>query len=450
MKLTIRSLLVLILALSAAVLLTACGGNWGTPYPSLDEEGFTVSVRYDANGGVFAGTNNVTVVDVFSPAGMTPNANGEFEFPLLTPDDPLRKEGAFSISRTSYFLAGWYAERTPRVNAEGTPLDEFGVPTAVSGRPQGYTYADRWDFENDTLKISAEREGSSETPVLTLYAAWIPYFEYEFLTDAGERIGSVSGIDLEAPAWSESTGKLDLKRFPDRDGMTLDAVYLDESGTVPMTEAIRGESFVDYETGTTSTESVKVYTRWIDGEWFKIHTAKQLFQNSRLGGNYILCADLDFSDTVWAPVFTTGRFTGTIVGNGHTIRNVTVVQGDASKTTGGLFGTIDASARISDVNFENVSYTVGAGSRMQGATFGLLAGTLSDGATLENVTVSGALLISEECYPSSDYRIGLLFGSGAVPAVSQENVTCRVAEEGSEKIAVAVAEDGTVTVTFVG
>ena len=46
--------------------LSACS-SFGTPWDRMDGEGYTVSVRFDANGGLFAGTEKVTVVDVFHP-----------------------------------------------------------------------------------------------------------------------------------------------------------------------------------------------------------------------------------------------------------------------------------------------------------------------------------------------------------------------------------------------
>lgn len=441
-------LLTAVCALCVLCTLTACTGRGGPPYQSLDEQGYTVSVRFDANGGVFAGTNDVTVVDVFNPENESVNANGETEFRLLSPDDPLRKERAFSISRTGYFLAGWYTERTLRTDENGAPADEYGVPTAESGRPQGYTYAGRWDFATDVAAKKIDGTESSETPILTLYAAWIPYFDYEFYTETGDPLGSLSLIDLETPAWDESTGKLNLKRFPDRDGMTLDGAFLDAACTLPMTDALRGTAYVDYETGTTKTESVSIYTKWLTGDWFRIYTPKQLLQNAKLGGHYVLCADLDFSDAVWPPLFATGKFTGSIIGNGHKISNVSVTQADASKTAGGLFGQIDASATLTDVCFENISYTVKAGSRMQGASFGLLAGSVADGATLEGITLTGILYISESCYPQSDYRIGLVTGIGSVNGIDDSGITCRPLEEGTERISVELGENGAVILTF--
>lgn len=433
--------------------LCACSDNWESPYDSLDREGYNISVRFDANGGVFAGTNDVYIVDVYNIENGV-EKNGEVGFYLLSPEDSRRAEGAFSVSRSGYFLAGWYTERTLRVDEYGNALDEFGVLTSVSGREQGYSYSGRWDFESDLLTVDGNAEHSSSTTVATLYAAWVPYFSYDFYSvdaQTGETvfIESVSSIDLDIPQWNETTGKLDLEKFPSRENMTFDAAYLDAELTTELSEKISGtESFVDYETGTTSTESVNIYTTWLEGTWFKIYTAQQFFNNSRLDGNYMICADLDFEGAVWSPTLVKGRFSGKIYGNGYTISNITATQADNSQIYGGLFGTLESGAVIQDLTLENVTFTIEAGSRMQGAAFGLLAGSVSSDAALENVTVTGCLYISESCYPQADYSIGLLCGSGTSDGVSY-TIECMLEEDNTGAISVSVDDDDTVTITFV-
>lgn len=432
--------------------LCACSDNWESPYDSLDREGYNISVRFDANGGVFAGTNDVYIVDVYNTENGV-EKNGEVGFYLLSPEDSRRAEGAFSVSRSGYFLAGWYTERTLRVDEYGNALDEFGVLTSVSGREQGYSYSGRWDFESDLLTVDGNAEHSSSTTVATLYAAWVPYFSYDFYSvdaQTGETvfIESVSSIDLDIPQWNETTGKLDLEKFPSRENMTFDAAYLDAELTTELSEKISGtESFVDYETGTTSTESVNIYTTWLEGTWFKIYTAQQFFNNSRLDGNYMICADLDFEGAVWSPTLVKGKFSGKIYGNGYTISNITATQADNSQIYGGLFGTLESGAVIQDLTLENVTFTIEAGSRMQGAAFGLLAGSVSSDAALENVTVTGCLYISESCYPQADYSIGLLCGSGTSDGVSY-TIECMLEEDNTGAISVSVDDDDTVTITF--
>lgn len=436
------------LLLMAILAATSCSGNWDPPYEDLNKNGYNVSVKFDANGGVFAGTNDVYIIDVFNSADVT-DGKGVY---LLSPDDPLRAEGAFSISRNGYFLAGWYTTREARVNDKGEALDDYGVPVAESGRPQGYTYGGKWDFESNTLSMEGGAVLDSATPVQTLYAAWIPYFNYEFYVENEngefELLDTEASINLEIPQWSEKTGKLDSKSFPEREGYTFDSVYLDKSKSEQLIENINGaDKYVDYETGTTSTEKVCIYTTWLEGSWFKIYTADQMSANSRLDGNYILCADIDFTESVWSPVLAKGKFAGKIYGNGYTISNVNVVQADNSQLFGGLFGSVDSGAVIDNVQFENISYEISVGSRMQGATFGLLAGTVASDAVLTDVTVSGKLIIGASCYPQESYVIGLLCGSGTLSSVDSTNITCSVTE-GVENITVTTEENGTVTVVF--
>lgn len=436
------------LLLLAVLATTACSGNWDPPYEDLNENGYTVSVRFDANGGVFAGTKDVYIVDVFDIA----DASSEKGVYLLAPEDPLRAEGAFEISRNGYFLAGWYTERTPRVNKNGQALDDYGVPTSESGRQQGYSYNCRWDFNTNTLSVENSASFDSSEPYVTLYAAWIPYFTYEFYAEGDNGdfnlVDSFTGIDLEIPEWNANTGKLDTKSFPQRDGYTFDAAFLDAEKTIPLTEKLSGASeYVDYKTGTTSTEKISIFSTWLDGNWYKIYNAKQFYNNSRLDGNYILCNDIDFTDEVWSPTLAKGKFIGKIYGNGYKISGVNVIQADNSQLFGGLFGSIDQGAVFENVVFENVSYEINAGSRMQGATFGLLAGTISSDAVFTNVSVSGKLIIGKDCYPQTGYVIGLLCSAGGHDGVDISNITCAAAEN-AENITVETEDNGTVTVTF--
>lgn len=451
MKKHLKLLCLTALLLAVISCITACG-KWGDTYAKLDDEGYTVSVRFDANGGVFAGTNDVSVVDVFNLDDMKTDGNGQKYTYLLTPDDALRGQSAYSVSNNGHFLAGWYAERTPRVNENGEPLDEYGVPTAQSGREQGYVYSKPWNFD-EPMTLDPNGEYTAGENYLTLYAAWIPYFRFEFYAK-NPATGEVSfhttveAISMDMPAWNEKTGKLDMKKFPSMDGMTFDGAFLDEAMTETAPATITG--VWDPATGVSTTETIKLYTTWLEGDWYRIYTAKQFYDNSRLGGNYILCADLDFEGAVWAPALTKGKFTGSIVGNGHTISNITVEQADNTQLQGGLFGALDATVKMTDVTFENITYKIGAGSRMQGASFGLLAGSVADGAVFENVSLSGTLIVGANCIPS-DYLVGLICGTGTASAIDHSRITVSVEEVENTTTTITAevdAESGRVTLTF--
>jgi hypothetical protein len=419
----------------------------------MDEEGYTVSVRFDANGGSFAGSpNEVYIVDVFKPADYKTDASGKAQIALIAPDDPIRKDSAFPVSNTGHFLAGWYTQRTLRVDENGQPLDEYGQPTAQSGRPQGYTYSGKWDFKNDRLAVDPNgTKGSSENEI-TLYAAWVPYFNFEFY--AAQADGSFSLIEtkqlvtIDLPVWNQRTGKLDMKDFPAVEGMTFESAFLDEAMTIPAEGKVSGA--VDYTTGTVESDgTIRLYTTWMEGTWFRISTPKQFYDNARLGGSYLIEADLDFSGFLWPTVMSTGEFTGSIVGNGHTISNVTVLQGDNSKINGGLFGVLGASSSITDLRLENITFRIVAGSRMQGTNYGLLAGTVQEGAALTNVTITGSIEIGKDCYRPGDYNIGLLCGSGKVEGIDMSGITVTVEDPDNNTARVEVnPETGEVILTF--
>ena len=105
-----------------AVCFVASCSQWDTPYDSLNKDGYNVSVRFDANGGMFAETPNVYVVDVFNLDSLKTNANGNKEISLLDPEDSKRGTIKYTVSNQGHNFVGWYTERTPRVDENGNPL----------------------------------------------------------------------------------------------------------------------------------------------------------------------------------------------------------------------------------------------------------------------------------------------------------------------------------------
>ncbi len=441
----------------AAATVTGCS-QWDPVYQHMDEDGYTVSVRFDANGGTISGKEGVSVVDVFKLSDYTPSADGKISLRILDLSDEARKKvGNYSADRVGYFLAGWYTERQPRVNEQGEALDDYGELVSISGREQGYTYSGRWDFESDRLVVDAGGTYSSFDHQMTLYAAWIPEITYEFYAEdasgAFQKLESASTekpMVVEFPVWNETTGKQDMKNVPKREGMTFVSAFMDEQMTVPVPGSIHSTDYVDYEHGIGLQHTVSVYTTWKAGAWYRIQTPKQFFDIGDPNGCYEILADLDFADQLWPVGFTKNEFKGSIVGGGHTIRNVTVNQGDTAQDFGGLFGALGSTAVISDVTFENVTYSLQAGSRKPAPAFGVLAGNLRDGATLTNVAVSGTLEIGAECVPAADYNVGLLFGFGTTPeGMTHANVTCVLRDPDNNTTRFEVDEaTGQVTLTF--
>ena len=439
MKLLLIGALLVLVALSVA----ACG-KWGTPYPGIDEQGYTVSVRFDVNGGQFGSTKDMYVIDAYRYEDAVAGV------PLLQPDSDLRGDNKFNISRVDYRHVGWYKTRELRVNEAGEPLDDYGELCSASGRAQGYIYRDPWDFEKDRLTVEAGKTYTSGENVLTLYAAWVPYFTYEFYevdpaTGAFVKYTEIKRQSLAFPVEEEGAAAISMKDFPTRDGMTLVGAYLDEAMTETQDPAVPLLGSINYERGVIEQHTVKIYTEWKDGVWYKIHSLEQFMKNLNPSASYEILADLDFAGMTWP--FAKAKFTGAIEGNGHTFRNISVTQSDISQIYGGLFGILDRTARIEDLCFENASYTLNVGSRMQTPSFGLLCGIMNEGATLSGVTFTDCkLLIGKGCYPTpgDGYQLGLLCGSGNTTDLDLSGITCEL-EEGA-KFDITV-DDGVITLT---
>lgn len=422
----------LFLALLLAAALGGCAEG-SSAYEENDLLGYSISVRFDANGGNFS-TNTTVIVDSFKPEQLPRNEQGMLQLALLAPDDAARgTSNAFTASRSGCFLAGWYAGRTEE-------LDENGEIV--------YRYSDRWDFSADTLLLSADGNYSSEEPVLVLYAAWVPLFRVEFYDRADGTLLDTCTFDpamgqtLQMPAWNETTGQLEMYRFPQLAQRTFTAAYYDEAGTLAITDqTLLHPGSVDLQTGTARDGTLKLYLDYRQGQWFRVYTAEQFVRNASVTGCYELCADLDFTDQIWPTSFVYGNFSGTILGNGHTMQGIHVVQTNNSKVNAGLFGTLTGQARLEDVHFTDISLTLRAGTRVAGASFGLLAGAISDEAALEKVSIrDGALYVDSQCYfGTSDYVIGLICGMGNANAVTTEPIRCEATGSAPESVQITVS-----------
>lgn len=437
MKRNMKAVLICLLLTVTVVFAAGCSKE-ETPYQINNGENYTVSVKYDANGGTFT-TNTAVIVDSYNLSQVKTDGEGKSQIALISPDSEDRGKNAFNAVNNGYFLAGWYQERKETQAADGSTQ---------------YTYSGKWDFETDRLSVDPAGTYSAETPVLTLYAAWIPLFEIEYYAlDSGELLTTesynpVQDGQLVLPQWNTETGAIDMHDIPEREGYTYKGLYLDAEGK----ETVAGESIshsgtVDLATATAANATMKLYVDWTEGKWYRISTAAQFAANASLDGCYEICADLDFANDVWPTVMMYGTFTGTIKGNGHTISNVILEQTNNSKTAAGLFGQLAETAAVSDLTFNKVDFTIKAGTRVAGTAYGLLAGAVSEKASLTNLQIlDSALNIDSDSYfATDDYVIGLVCGMGTT-AVAGDGITCQATGSNPESIVVTVT-DGTVTVT---
>lgn len=424
-----KNITLTVLLLTAVLLLCGCAEG-RSHYDQLDTEGYTVSVKFDANGGIFT-TNTATIVDSYD-LSKAPVVDGKVRIALLSPDNAVRGTNAFTAVNNGYFLAGWYAERT-----------ESGA------------YSKKWDFAADCLELDPNGQYTASQPVLTLYAVWVPLFEVEIYDlHSGEYVNRFTfdpadGMEFTLPAWNRDTGAIDQNDFPKCNGYTYNGVYLDAEGTQPVTgETVTHPGAVDYASGVGQNTKLKLYVDFLEGEWFHIYNAEQFADNASVSGNYILHADLDFADVIWPTSLMYGTFSGSIDGNGHTMQNISITQNNNSKTNAGIFGSLADTACVENVNFRNITVTIKAGTRVAGASFGLFAGTISDGAMVGNVSITESQLqIHSDCYfGTNDYAIGLVCGMGNSEMVHSWDIQCVAVGDEPEKVIFAV-DGNTVTLS---
>ncbi len=421
-------MLLVLFVLTVAFASVGCGEEQ-TPYETNNAENYTVSVKYDANGGIFT-TNTSVIVDSYDINALPKNQNSKAELALLSPDDSRRGKDAFAPINNGYFLAGWYSTRTEASGSGETPT---------------YTYSNMWDFEKSVLELDTNKEYRSEEPVITLYAAWVPLFNIEFYSMDDKTLMETYSFDptateeIKVPAWSEESGNIEMYKFPQKLGYTFDSVYYDEEGNSPVdSDTVVHSGKINYENGTAENQTLKLYIKWTEGEWYHIYNAEQFVENFSANGNYVLHSDLDFENETWAAIH--GNFGGKIIGNGHTMKNIRFEQTNNSKTNTGMFGHLTETAEISDVTFENVSFTIKAGTRVAGASYGLLAGSISNDAKLTNVNIlSSKICIDSSCYFGvDDYSIGLVCGMGNYESVTNAEIECIAVGDDPERVTVTV------------
>jgi hypothetical protein len=462
MKTTIKILLITVMLLAALCCLASCS-TWDSPYEDFAKEGYDIKIRFDATGGYFGSANKTDLVNVYTKENAPVNGAGMSEIYI---QDPNERGKDYTTTKQDYVFIGWYTERKLRTDDKGNMLDEYGRITTDASK-QSYIYSGMWDFSKP-LNVASDKSYGIDEFALTLYAAWAPRTMYQIyqidangslVLDANGSpvINEVYANKLSLPDWKDgemnygSFLKLDDKTF---NGASLSADFKDEYKEKEFPSGV-----INYEKGILEDSIKQIYTKWLDGTWFKVSKLEHLTKNAFSNGIYVLEADLDFTDKNWPSMFSSDTFTGKIIGNGHKISNVKIRQRDITAQNGGLFAVIGEGAVIENVSFENITYTVETGSRKQGASFGLLAGSLSSEARLTNVSLSGVLKIADKINKNESCTIGIVSGNSDIvkTGIDTSKITCEAVTVDlkgnttpSESLTVKVEENGLVTLTFEG
>ncbi|MBQ7164566.1 MAG: hypothetical protein IJR61_04485, partial [Clostridia bacterium] len=395
-------------------------------------KGYLVSVIYDANGGRFIDRDKIYIMDMFNPSDYPKNADGSVSIKLTEPTSPKRHVGGsetITLSYVDHFFVGWYKTRNIVKDADGTIRNEDGEELvenengAYTVKGSGaasypvYTYADRWDFDTDTITYN---EGDGEV-VFTLYPAWIKNYEFDYFAEnengewekyastgfnyklVAESGGSNDADTIWLPDWQDGAMNYthpyrdeSQYEFPKITGTTFLKAYTDPDCSNEIRGLLKHGGSVDMETGVAVNRVRNVYVKVEQGVRYKIETAEQLSKNGNEKGIYEILADLDFEGITWPSVLSGRVFEGEMVSVGgvHTISNVNVKHSSDDAERGGLFGGISGSAVIKDVAFTNITFDLAkTGIGLEDPAFGLLAGEIETGADISGVSVDGMFRI---------------------------------------------------------
>ena len=420
----------IIFSLMLVLVLTGCGDN--NKYNIKKKEGYVISVRYESNGGTYLDREGITVVDMFNPNDYEKDNNGVTHIKLVEPTDPSRpaggREGIY-ITRTNYFLVGWYKNKTLRM-VNDKPVNENGDALIVKdgkyyleSEPEtlsdpAYDYSGYWDFNNDTIDYTSDM-GEYE---LVLYAKWLTYFEFKYYYQDGTEWKYLGNTTFDYKTTNQEGSRTSDKdtiwlpelvngsmnythkyqnnsdyTFPKVDGYTFKKAYLDKDLTQEITGSYEHTGSINYETGEAVNPVVNVYITLDEGEYYYISEASQLSSNANLNGIYIIENDLDFTNVDWPTMFSLGTFNGKIYSkdnNVYKLSNISVKHSSDSAKIGGLFGKLSEKAKISNVEFENATLDLAyVGRRNRDASFALFAGIIEDESSIENVKLSGTIKI---------------------------------------------------------
>lgn len=470
MKKKLKIVICLICAFLICVGLSACSSL--TELEEKQQEGYKITVRYEANGGSFLNRPGITLVDMFNPSDYQADANGEIHIRLIEPTDPSRPSNGDKITLTlaDHFFAGWYATREVKT-VDGVPVDEDGKVLKLqddgsyvyADKPDttampAYVYSDYWDFENDTVDYSetehAKTDGVYE---LTLYAGWVQYYEFryyykmenskdsewtaitektkfDYKTTNAEASKTFDRDTIRVPEWdngvmnhTHSYADGALYQFPKVEGTTFLKAYTDPNCKNEITDSFEHTGSLNLAMCEAIDRVQNIYILLEKGERYKITTAEQLVKNPNAAGIYEILNDLDFDGLTWSQVFSQGTFTGSMYASVGTVtlRNISAKHASASATRGGLFGSIGAGARIENLTFENATFDLSnTGQRLRNTTFGLFAGNIDEKASISGVTVGGTFKIGKITL-GDNYSINLL-ANGNVKGITTTKIALRI------------------------
>ena len=415
--------------LGLAAVFTAAGCSLNKSEDQIKEQyNLNACVTYYGNGGCFNDKGEKTEVTLWLDATSAypynmPSDNEE----LNESSDHQAGKGTMHVSRDRYVFEGWYYALLDETTGE--PLvDENG----------NIQLGDPVDFSNpisvgDHLYVVAKWSKKEHVEIRLVsdiqFTATVQKFDAE-----GNQMFDKNGM-LETESKVVKTGDvLQLKEYSTT-SKTVRLSYSSEPAS-----SVQGASFFAYYadaectqmlTGTDLTirplgngQNQVIYAKYIEGDWEVIRSNEdytKLFNSAAMKDNYWLLCDLDLTGKSITP---RTSFSGTIMGNGHTIKGLKVAAASVARySTTSIFGKIEATAKISGLTLEDWSLNIGTNIRLVDTlTVYMFCTSIADGATLENVTIKGGSITVKKAKTATITNIcGPLTEGGEPEWYSAEN-----------------------------
>lgn len=169
---------------------------------------------------------------------------------------------------------------------------------------------------------------------------------------------------------------------------------------------------------------IPVYVDSIEGVWQFVNNYETLLSALRTSDDIYLTDDVDCGNNVVAFAGNNGIFNRVLQGNGYTISNLSI--GAPTSTlypTYSVFGTLGASAKILNVHFTNIRFTLVDFPDSSELQLGALAVSANSGAEVRDVTVSGTYTDNLQFLQFTAQQIETLLGKAIYDDYDDTKIT---------------------------
>lgn len=338
------------------VIAVNCDGGSENVLDSVD-----ININYNANGGEF--DNHRTEKTIGYKVGT---------FPLNIGKQNLTNGNANINTRDGYVFEGWYL---PETDANGQLVYEDEARTIVKlGSP--FDFTKRLEGEGD-IQLYAKWSKAKYVPVILVGTS---------LKDASGNVYDEGSIIRELVFQNGSIEKFGGSRLVDnltRGEYTFVEYYSDAQCTSP----------VSWPISETAGDSAPIYAKFIEGDWSIVsdkESALKMLRSLAANGKYFVIADIDLDG---AEVTTASQMRATVIGNGFTLSNFSVVKKSVDSSGASLFGVAKEGSKFEGLKLQNVDLDVSLRSNVTAAVYFLFT-SVEDGAEISKLSVTGKLSVN--------------------------------------------------------